>query len=159
MSASMHWGIGASLRSPGVVLRCGRVSWSSIETTVGVHRIIVQIFIDPRRTILHHLLMARPELTPADGTFALFCEQGSVALALRDALASGRFLSPIDAMAAACKAPVVPSAPRIFTAYAPKAQRNAAAHGLYCAGIRTPRPRVTAADKALAEAKRWGLAS
>lgn len=92
-------------------------------------------------------------------SFAQFCEQGAAALALRDILASGRFVSPIDALAAACSAPVVPSAPRVFTSYAPKAQRKAARHGLYSLGIRKAPRRMTAADKALAEARAWGLAS
>ncbi len=92
-------------------------------------------------------------------SFAVFCEQGSAALALGAALASGRFLSPIDAMAAACKAPVVPSAPRVHTGYAPEAQRKAARAGLYAAGIRKAPRRMTAADKAKAEAVRWGWAS
>jgi len=92
-------------------------------------------------------------------SFAVFCEQGSVVLALGAALASGRYSNPVDAMVAACKAPVVPSAPRIFTGYSPKGQRNAAAHGLYNLGVRKAPRRATAADKAKDEAVRWGLAS
>ena len=49
--------------------------------------------------------------------------------------------------------------PRLFTGYTPKAQRTAANALAFRTCLRTPRPRVTAADKALAEAKRWGLAS
>ncbi len=49
--------------------------------------------------------------------------------------------------------------PRLHTGYAPEAQRRAARHGLYVAGIRKAPRRETAADKAKAEAVRWGLAS
>lgn len=89
----------------------------------------------------------RPKLNPADEAFAVFCEQGAAALALRDALASGRFYSPIDAIVAACGEPVRPSSPRTYTGYMPEAQRRNVRRRLYCDGLRTPMDR-TARDMA-----------
>jgi hypothetical protein len=91
-------------------------------------------------------------------SFAVFCEQGTAALALRDILASGRFLSPIDALAAACSEPVRPSAPRIYTGYMPADQRRDLRRRTYDDGFRTAPRRATASDRARAEAQKWGLA-
>lgn len=96
-------------------------------------------------------------LTRTDEAFAVFCEQGRVAIALRAVLASGRFLSPIDAMQAACAETVQPSAPRIHTGYMPEDQRRDVRHRTYRDGLRMAPRRPTAADRAKTEARKWGL--
>ncbi len=49
--------------------------------------------------------------------------------------------------------------PRLHTAYYPENERRAAAHLAYSNGLRVAPRRMTAADKAQAEARAWGLAS
>ena len=48
--------------------------------------------------------------------------------------------------------------PRLYTGYMPEQQRRAVRHNLYTDGIRKAPRKPTAADRALAEARAWGLA-
>jgi len=50
---------------------------------------------------------------------------------------------------------IVAMLPRPSSGYMPKAQRSAVAHRLYSGGIRKPPRRMTAAERAKAEAARW----
>ncbi len=47
---------------------------------------------------------------------------------------------------------------RIHTGYMPEEQRREVRHRLYSEGLRRPPARPSAGDRALAEAKKWGLA-
>ena len=99
----------------------------------------------------------RPTLTHADEAVAQFCETGAVTIAM-----SWHFDScntAMELLAKACAAPITPNSPRVASGYLPKPLRVAKDASDYATGFKFAPARETAADKALAEAQRWGLAS
>lgn len=92
---------------------------------------------------------ANPTANLLDADIARMCDDAATWLACAAATAALMGLTLAQG--------IVAMLPRVFTGYRPAAQRRAVAHRLYSEGLVKPPRRETATDRAVAEAREWGL--